>query len=465
MAKEFWDNPCVDNLHEQILEVLCDGIYLSDAEGRTLTVNRKYEELTGLKKKDIIGKLVTDLKKEGSFDVCLNPEIVHTGQHRTSVQLTKAGRKVLLNGYPIFDESGKVALVLTFVRDISLLCQLKEQIANQQDIIEKYLEVQKRSKEELHNSAMVFKSENMVNLMKLLEKVAKTDATVLLLGETGVGKDVLTRKIHEHSLRHNEAFLKIDCSSIPENLIESELFGYESGAFSGANNRGKAGLLEMADKGTLFLDEIGELPLQMQAKLLRVLQDQELISVGSTKVKKVDIRFIAATNRNLEEEVRKGNFRSDLYYRLRVAVLEIPPLRERKMDILAMTKCFLDKYNSKYRKNVSFTEDLEKALLSYKWPGNVREMDNFIQSFVLTHENEILDVSDLPPYILLDSTEFNKSSINTVNNKSLNELVEDYEKNLLKKALDQHGSIIKVAKIFKMDRTTIFRKAKKYALL
>lgn len=465
MAKDFWDNPCVDKLHEQILEVLCDGIYLSDAEGKTLAVNSKYEELTGLKKKDIIGKLVTDLKKEGSYNVCLNPEIVHTGQQKTSVQITKAGRKVLLNGYPIFDESGKVALVLTFVRDISLLCQLKEQIANQQDLIEKYLQVQKRSKEELHNSAMVFKSENMVTLMKLLEKVAKTDATVLLLGETGVGKDVLSRKIHEYSLRHNEAFLKIDCSSIPENLIESELFGYESGAFSGANSKGKVGLLEMADKGTLFLDEIGELPLQMQAKLLRVLQDQELIPIGSTKVKKVDIRFIAATNRNLEDEVKKGNFRSDLYYRLRVAVLEIPPLRERKKDILEMTRCFLDKYNAKYRKNISFAEDLEKALLSYKWPGNVREMDNFIQSFVLTHENEILDVSDLPPYILVDSIESNESSINTVNNKSLNELVEDYEKNLLKKALDQHGSVIKAAKIFKVDRTTIFRKAKKYGLL
>lgn len=465
MAKNFWNNQYINNLHEQILEVLYDGIYLSDAEGKTLAVNCKYEELTGLKKKEIMGKLVTDLIKDGSFDVCLNPEIVQTGQHRTSVQLTKAGKKVLLNGYPIFDESGNVAFVLTFVRDISLMCQLKEQIADQQNIIEKCLEVQKRSKVESHNSAMVFKSENMVNLMKILEKVAKTDATVLLLGETGVGKDVLSRKIHEYSLRHNEIFLKIDCSSIPENLIESELFGYESGAFSGANSKGKVGLLEMADKGTLFLDEIGELPLRMQVKLLRVLQDQELIHVGSTKVKKVDIRFIAATNRNLEDEVKKGNFRSDLYYRLRVAVLEIPPLRERRKDILAMIRCFLDKYNAKYRKNVSFTENLEKALLNYKWPGNVREMDNFIQSFVLTHENEILDVSDLPPYILLDSIESDESRINTANNKSLNELVEDYEKNLLKKALDQHGSIIKVAKIFKVDRTTIFRKAKKYALL
>lgn len=459
VVSELWDNPCIANLHEQILEVFSEGIYLSDAKGKTLAVNRKYEELTGLKEKKIIGRLVTDLKKEGIFDICLNPEIVITGQQKTSVQMTQAGRKVLLHGYPIFDDSGKVALVVTFVRDITLMSQLQDQIARQQEIIEKCGEVYK------DKSPIILKSKNMIDLMELLIKIAKTDATILLLGETGVGKDVIAQKIHEHSLRHNNPLLKIDCSGIPESLIESELFGYAPGAFSGANAKGKAGLLEMADGGTVFLDEIGELPLQMQVKLLRVLQDQELISVGSTKVKKVNIRFIAATNRNLGEEMKKGNFRSDLYYRLSVTVFEIPALRERKTDIIEMSRCFLDKYNAKYRKNISITKELEEALLSYNWPGNVREMDNFIQGFVLMHDNEILDVSDLPPYMLLKSMASNHSNIDIPNNKSLKELVADYEKDLIKKELDQKGSVAKVAKFFKVNRTTIFKKAKKYNLI
>ncbi|WP_407308200.1 sigma-54 interaction domain-containing protein [Desulfosporosinus sp. SB140] len=454
----------MEKLHEGILDVLSDGIYVSDASGKTLKVNKMYEQLTGLKREEIIGKFVTDLRNQGSFDVVLNPEIVSTGQKKSSVQVTKEGRRVILNGYPVFDESGKVALVVTFVRDVTLLCQLKDQIANQQEVIDKFREVQHRDKK-MQKSTVVYESQEMVKLINLLDKVAKTDATVLLLGETGAGKDVLCRLIHEHSQRKNEPFFKVDCSTIPESLIESELFGYESGAFSGANTKGKPGLFEMADKGTLFLDEIGELPLLMQSKLLRALQDQELIRVGSTKVRKFDVRFIAATNKDLEEEVKHGRFRSDLYYRLRVAVLQIPPLRERRGDILPLIRFFSEKYNAKYRKEVTYTNEVCKTFENYKWPGNVREMDNFIQSLIVTCEQETLDVSDLPHYMLRDAFNMDQSATMIDNNKTLDELMSDYEKNLIKKALDAHGSVAKVAKLLKVDRTTIFRKAKKYSLL
>lgn len=453
----------MEKLHDGILDALSDGIYVTDAKGETLVVNRMYEQLTGLKKKDIIGKLVTDLRNQGNFDVVLNPEIVNTGQKKSLVQVTKEGRRVILSGYPVFDESGKVALVVTFVRDITLLSQLQEQIANQQEVIDKFHEVQARDKKK-KNGMVIFESQEMVNLMSILCKVAKTDATVLLLGETGVGKDVFSRLIHERSLRHNEPFFKVDCSTIPESLIESELFGYESGAFSGANTKGKPGLFEMADKGTLFLDEIGELPLLMQSKLLRALQDQELMRVGSTKVRKFDVRFIAATNRDLEEEVKNDRFRSDLFYRLRVAVLQIPPLRERQGDISPLTGFFFEKYNAKYRKDVTITKEVCKAFQNYKWPGNVREMDNFIQSLIVTRDKEILDVSDLPHYMLRDAIDMHRSSMSD-ESKSLDELMSDYEKNLLKNALEVNGSVAKVAKLFKVDRTTIFRKAKKYLLL
>lgn len=462
--EEFSEKLDMEKLLERILDVLSDGIYVSNAKGKTLMVNHKYEQLTGLKREELIGKLVTDLRNQGKFDVVLNPEIVRTGQKKTVVQVTKVGKRVILNGYPVFDESGKVALVVTFVRDITLLCQLKDQIANQQEVIDKFYEVQNLINKKLQNGYVVFESREMAELMNLLEKVARTDATILLLGETGVGKDIYSRLIHERSLRRKEPFFKVDCSTIPENLIESELFGYEAGAFSGANTKGKLGLFEMADKGTLFLDEIGELPLLMQSKLLRALQDQELIHVGSTKVRKFDVRFIAATNRNLEEEVKNGRFRSDLFYRLRVAVLQIPPLRERQRDILPLARFLFEKYNVKFRREVSITNEVGKVFQNYKWPGNVREMDNLIQTLIITHEKEILEVCDLPHFMLLDAMNMDLSSM-CDENKSLDEMMRDYEKKLLKNALEVHGSIAKVAKLLKVDRTTIFRKAKKFSLI
>jgi len=461
---EFPERLDMEKLLERILDVLSDGIYVTDAKGKTLVVNHKYEQLTGINREEIMGKLVTDLRNQGIFDVILNPEIVSTGQKKTMVQVTKVGKRVILNGYPVFDESGKVALVVTFVRDITLLCQLKDQIANQQEVIDKFREVQSLINKKLQNSYVIFESKEMAELMNLLEKVARTDATILLLGETGVGKDIYSRLIHERSLRRKEPFFKVDCSTIPENLIESELFGYEAGAFSGANTKGKLGLFEMADKGTLFLDEIGELPLLMQSKLLRALQDQELIHVGSTKVRKFDVRFIAATNRNLEEEVKNGRFRSDLFYRLRVAVLQIPPLRERQRDILPLARFLFEKYNVKFRREVSITNEVGKVFQNYKWPGNVREMDNLIQSLIITHEKEILEVCDLPHFMLLDAINVDPSSMCN-ENKSLDEMMRDYEKKLLKNAFEVHGSVAKVAKLLKVDRTTIFRKAKKFSLI
>nr|WP_315988519.1 sigma 54-interacting transcriptional regulator [Desulforamulus aquiferis] len=328
-------------------------MYISDAKGKTIKVNSTYEKLTGLKKENLLGRLVHDLTKEGVYDTALNPIVVKTGKPQTSVQKTKEGRKVILNGYPVFDQNGKVAYVVTYVRDVTVLSQLKEQISSQAELIEKYhQEIHYLFSKKHKNENTIIESPKMIKLMQLLQRIAATDTTVLILGETGVGKDVFARKIHEHSQRKEEPFFKINCATIPENLIESELFGYDPGAFSGANAKGKPGYFEMADKGTLFLDEIGELPLAMQAKLLRVLQDQEVMRIGSTKVKKVDVRFIAATNRNLDEASKNGTFRSDLYYRLRVAVLDLPPLRERKEEITPLVQYFWINTTQNIRKSL-----------------------------------------------------------------------------------------------------------------
>jgi len=344
-------NPKINRNLKKILNLLHDGIYVSDSSGMTLLVNEPYERLTGISAADVMGKSVFDLKKEGVFSSIVNPDVVKTAQTVTYVQEVK-GRKVVLHGHPVLDEKGRVELVVTFVRDITVFSRLKEEIASQKSLVDYYQkQVSTLNPEDVFlDDGVVAASSSSKKILKSLESMAPTDVTILILGETGVGKDVLAKRIHRHSLRANAQFLKIDCSAIPETLVESELFGYVSGAFSGARSKGKKGFFERADGGTLFLDEVGELSLPMQTKLLRAIHDQEVIRVGSTTVTKVDVRIIAATNQNLEEKVAKGTFRSDLFYRLKVVVIRIPPLRERKDDILPLLMVFLHRFNKKYGK-------------------------------------------------------------------------------------------------------------------
>ncbi|MEG6616710.1 sigma 54-interacting transcriptional regulator [Peptococcaceae bacterium 1198_IL3148] len=457
----------IENYFDNLLEVFSDGVYITNAKGKTITVNSLYEKLTGLKKEDIVGRLVTELVEEQVFNVVLNPIIVKTGQPQTAMQTTKAGRRVLLNGHPIFDKHGNVIFVITFVRDVTVLTQLRDQIANQARLIEKYHQEANALRNKGHDNNVIIVSAKMVNLMQLLKKIAKTDTTALILGETGVGKDVFARQIHENSPRANGPFFKINCATIPENLIESELFGYEPGAFSGASAKGKPGYFELADKGTLFLDELGELPLAMQAKLLRVLQDQEIMRVGSTKVRKVNVRIIAATNRNLEQSVKEGKFRSDLYYRLYVAVLDLPPLRERKEDILPLVDHFLNKFNTKYRKNLSFSVDARELLLNYSWPGNVRQIENMILGLIVTQDKQYLEADDLPCKVRQEQPSASISlPVSNLESKSLRNIMEQLEKDLLKQTLaTHHNNVAKAAKALAVDRSTMFRKLKKYRLI
>ncbi|MEG6510347.1 sigma 54-interacting transcriptional regulator [Desulforamulus ruminis] len=458
----------VEIFFDKILDVFYDGIYITDSRGVTIKVNEMYEKLTGLKKEELLGRKVTDLEKAGVFDSPLNPIVVKTGKPQTSVQVNKTGRKVVVNGHPVFDEGGKVAYVVTYVRDVTVLSQLKDEISVQRELIQKYHhEAQYLRTKNFGQTHAVIESPKMIKLMDLLKRIAQTDTTVLILGETGVGKDVFARKIHEHSSRRDEPFFKINCATIPENLIESELFGYDPGAFSGASAKGKPGYFELADKGTLFLDEIGELPLSMQAKLLRVLQDQEVMRIGSTKVKKVDVRFVAATNRNLEAAIKEGDFRSDLYYRLHVAVLEIPPLRERTEEIIPLIDYFLDKFNTKYKKKMIFSQEAKQLLKFYRWPGNVREMENLIQGLIVTRDEEILQMQDLPSYLL---TNQNKNNLfqplpMNIEEKPLSEIMDEFEKSLLENALNTHGKTSSLAKMFHVNHSTIFRKLKKYNLI
>ena len=448
--------------YNKILDLLFDGVYISDSSGKTIYINTPYEKLTGIKSSQVVGQNVVKLTQKGIFDIVVNPEVVATKKSVTSVQEAN-DRKVVLHGHPILNEDGNVELVVTFVRDITVFERLKEEINAQKALVDYYQrQVSTLNPEEIFlDEGMVAVSQVSRELLHNVENIAPTDVTVLIVGETGVGKDIIAKRIHAHSKRCDKRFLKVDCTTIPESLVESELFGYTPGAFSGARSKGKQGLFESANQGTLFLDEIGELSLPMQTKLLRAIQDQEIIKVGSTDVSSIDVRIIAATNKNLEQAVAKGTFRSDLFYRLKVAEIGILPLRERKDDILPLIKVYLGKYNTKYKKRVYLSNRAENTLLNYNWPGNVRELQNTIHGLVINAKKDRASLRNLPRNI---STKANRAVYSSffeaygVGNRSLKEIIAQIERDLINDALKMYGSVSKVAEILQVDRTTIFRK-------
>ncbi len=443
-----------------IFDTFSDGLYITDKHGTTLALNSMYEDLTSLKACDLLGKNVFDLVKQGVFDLALNGEVVRTKKMATAVQVNRKKRKVILVAHPVFDYDEDVELVVTYVRDIALISQLKNQTSAQLQLIDSLSAgfTQKNLSLYLEPKSTIMKA-----LFEQVRKIAKTDVTVLCCGETGVGKGVIARELHRQSSRKNKPLVKIDCTCIPENLIESELFGYAPGAFSGADPKGKPGLFEVADKGTLFLDEIGELPLPLQGKLLRVLQEGEIQRIGATRTRKIDVRIIAATNRDLAEEVNKGNFRQDLFYRLFVAVINIPPLRERKGDRLELISFYLKQFNTRYKRRIRLSAMAEETLLNYTWPGNLRELENLIHSLVVSCDN-VIQVEDLPCYVQEEATKgFGTVAAGSrdFEGQNFKEMIRSFERQILEEAIATHGSISEAAKALGVNRSTIFRKLQK----
>jgi len=456
----------MDRYFESILNLIPDAVYISSREGKTLFVNSRWEDLSGIPAAQVLGKSVQNLIKEGIFTQIVNPEVVATGEQVTVVQELN-GRNVVINGHPVVDAKGEVSIVVTFVRDITAFNKLKRELSTQKELIASYQQQMAAIDPEdaFQNDGMVAVSHHSLLLLEKIDTIALSDVSVLILGETGVGKDVVAQRIHRHSLRKDKQYLKVDCSAITETLVESELFGYKTGAFSGASAKGKKGYFEQASGGTLFLDEIGELPLLMQTKLLRAIQDQEIIRVGSTQTIPIDIRIIAATNRNLQESVTEGSFRSDLFYRLKVAVLDIPSLRERKDDILPLIKVFLKQLNEKYGKKISFSNCAEQKLINYAWPGNVRELKNMIHSMVVMASKEILKAVDLPSEFIstFECSDQNISSMvyySMNEKKSLKLILQDIERDIISDTIAAHGSISKAAEVLQVNRSTIFRKTR-----
>jgi PAS domain S-box-containing protein len=452
---------------DTIIESSYDGVMITNQDGKGIRINQSLARLTGLDASNFEGKFISDLFDSGIFQFeSITIKALREGRTVTSVQkISTTGKEVLVTGNPIFDTEGKVHRVVSNVRDISELHHLQEELRESELLTTRYqTELSQLILERLKKNKIIVQSPNMMKLFDLAMRAARTDVTVLLLGESGVGKEVLSRVIHNSSSRAvTGSFIQINCGAIPENLLESELFGYEPGAFTGANPKGKLGIFEIANNGTLLLDEIGDLPINLQVKLLRVLQEQEVYRIGSTSPIKLNARIIAATNLNIWERVQEGTFREDLYYRLNVLPIEVPPLRERKEDILPLSLHFIQLYNEKYGVEKRLDPKAIPLLEAYSWPGNVRELQNVLERLMVVTDEELIQSLQVQLQLTKFKTKFNSPI--TVNELiPIHEARDILEKELINMALDCYPSIRKAAEVLGLDHSTIVRKIAKYGI-
>lgn len=381
---------------DAIIEHSFDGIYITDGRAKTIKINKAYETITGLKREDVIGRNMEELENENVISVSGSLMAIREKRVVTLEQEFKTGKKAVITSSPIYDKEGRIIMVVTNVRDLTEIYHLREEMGRKEQEEEKLLQKLQHAQGDLFGSQMVAQDKNTLEALFWADKVSGLDATVMLLGETGVGKEEFARYIFQNSRRRSGSFIKVNCGAIPANLLESELFGYEKGAFTGASKNGKIGLFELADKGTIFLDEIGELPLDMQVKFLRVVQEQEVERIGGSKPIKINVRIVAATNRNLEEMVKQKSFREDLFYRLMVFPIHIPPLRERRKDIEPLAQLFLGQLNKKYGFRKEFTFEALELLKEYQWPGNIRELKNLVERAVIISSEDLIGPESIP---------------------------------------------------------------------
>ena len=382
---------------QSILDHSFDEIYVIDSNANTIYVNEACGRHYGATPDELIGKPVQYLEERGYCSPVLAPVFLNIHKRFTLQQSTAFGKILTVTSTPVFDENKNLKYVVLNSRDITDITEFHKDLENSRRLVEQYRgEIAGLEKNELTFAGIIADSPQMRQSMNIARKIASVDTDVLILGESGTGKNLMANYIHNISRRRTGKFIQVNCASIPENLLESELFGYCKGAFSGAEKKGKPGLAKLADGGTLFLDEIGELPLCLQAKILQLVQEHSFIPLGGTEKVHVDIRIIAATNRDLQESIQAGTFREDLYYRLSVLDIKIPPVRERLSDIPLLVNYYLNKLNSKYHSYISVSADAMRILEAYPWPGNVREMEHLLERLVLLFEGGEIQPKDLP---------------------------------------------------------------------
>lgn len=452
-------------LHElsSCIEISSDGFCIMDNKATVIFVNHVYERITGLKREAIIGRTMRELVTQGVFDRSTSEQILQTGRPVTLTLKVRTGKSVLVSGSPLFDRNNEISRIVCSIRDITELNRLQNEL-------ESVATLKTRYEEELvdlklhapHSKHIIFRSAAVRRIMELALRLGSVDSTILLQSESGAGKELFADFIQRNSLRSDKPFLKINCGAIPEHLLESELFGYTRGAFTGANREGKVGIFEAANHGTLLLDEAGELPKLLQVKLLRVLQEKAVRRIGDTTPREIDVRILASTNRNLAAMVERGEFREDLFYRLNVVPIHIPPLRERREDILPLVQAFLANFNKRYNTEKILHPKALPALLEYSWPGNVRELENIMERLVVTSVGRIINVADLPEDLFRQ--EKVKLESLPLKGKTLKEIMDAYEASILRRYYSEYGTTRRVAAALGIHQSNVVRKLQRLNL-
>ncbi len=452
--------------NDAIIDGSSDGLFVCDGDGTILRVNPASARINNAPLDRLIGRPYLEAAEEGL--VILPSAALEAIRNRAQVSLlqtNRLGRKLISTGTPVFDDAGKLIRVVVSERDITEIDRLQQELEEQQALGHQFrhqvVELQHRH---LAASPIIAESPAMLKTLKQAMKLSEVDSTVLILGESGVGKGLIADLIHQHSSRSAAPIIKLNCGAIPDSLIEAELFGYQKGAFTGAVSN-KPGHLEMADGGTLFLDEIAELPPGSQVKLLRFMEDGMITRLGSTRSKHVNVRILAATNRNLEEMIRNGQFRNDLYYRLSVIPLQIPPLRDRKDCLIPMINSFISRFSEQTGKSKRLTAAALDLLTGYSYPGNVRELMNICERLVVMADSDLIDVNDLPQNVMTDNdTDTGIFHTDWPAEMTLEQILESVERHVILKTARRYHKQQDIALQLGMSQPTVARKLHKYGI-
>ena len=452
-----------DRFFKDIVETLSYEIFVCDAKGIILYLNPASQFLTGRLKENIIGRHINDLVADGTISQSVTMKILQERKPCKLIQKVNNGNDLLIFGMPIFDENNELKYVVSTAQDIAELSSINNSLLEENYNLQHELKILSKLKEDyMSMQDTMYVGETYKHIVNELIRVAPLDIIILIQGETGTGKTGIAKMVHQFGKNPKGPFIKINCGTIPENLFESELFGYEEGAFTGAAKGGKIGKIELADNGTLFLDEIGELPLSMQVKLLDFIQEKTITRVGGHKKITVNTRIIAATHRDIKAMSEEGSFRQDLYYRLEVFPIYIPPLRKCNNDILPLAQFFLYKLNKKYQRLKYFSKDIAAPLKQYEWPGNIREMEHLIERLYLQEEGNELTGKTFSR--LIDKKETAAETIHCSDIVPLKAAKAEIEKQLIQKAYKIYRSSYEVAKALDIDQSTVIKLKKKHNL-
>lgn len=440
-----------------ILDSIGQAIFIDDSKGYALWINKTAEEIYRIKRDEVVGKHCSYLEHMGIFAPSVARQVMEENKEVSILHKNRDGKQLLSTGIPIRDRTGKLSKIITTSHDITELVELQDKLESFHNTIQDI-----RVNDGYKYEGIIANSPAMFDVIQMVERLASLDTTVLITGESGSGKGVVAKLLHEVGNRKDQPFIQINCGAIPANLLESELFGYERGAFTGSRKEGKKGLFEAAKNGTVFLDEIAELPLNLQVKILQVIQEKAVQRVGGLDTIPVDVRIISATNRNLEEMVKEGRFREDLFYRLNVVPIAVPALRDRPEDIVPMIRAFLRDNNKKFGENKTMDTAVMSVLLKYRWPGNVRELENIIERLVITTKEKTIVPDNLPGYISEGARR--PGEINISQNASLQDALDSVEKQILSDARARYKTTREMAKALGVSQPTIVRKLARYEL-